>query len=166
MLFALRIPEGVGLIKQLLWWTSSSVKRGSLSPFALELARAIKEVNLRNNRQVNGETKDLIEPLIQAMKYCDMEVEVEKLQEQGVIPRGNPSDSTIQLFCTKADEIYRSLPIINESIHIEYRQVPRAPFPTAVFALLPSKQTALKTLHLPDAMRLSPFLKSHLNSHG
>jgi hypothetical protein len=155
--FALRIPEGVGLIKQLLWWTSSSVKRGSLSPFALELARAIKEVDLQNNRQVDGETKDLIEPLIQAMKYREMEVEVEKLQQQGVIPRGNPSDSTIQLFRTKADEIFRSLPITNESIHIEYRQVPRAPFPTAVFALLPSKQTVLKTLRLPDAMSLSPF---------
>ena len=154
---ALRIPGGLDMIYQMIYWTHNSVKRGWITPFALELARCIKEVNLMNNRQVDEEIKQLIEPLFQAWKYRELEVEFQKLQEQGLVPRGNPSDATIELFRAKASEIFRSLPITSDTIHIEYRQVPRAPFPTVVFVLLPSKQSVVKALRLPDALAISPF---------
>lgn len=154
---ALRSQTGLSVISQLLYWISASLKSGWVSPIALELARSVKEVNLLNRTEIDNETRDRINVLLKTNEYRSLEIEFQKMQTEGHLPRGDPSSTTIELFRPKACEIFRDLNMNSDVIHIEYREIPRAPFPTIVFVILPSSRQILKVMRLPASLQVSPF---------
>jgi len=155
----LETERGRYLSYWLMHWSSLSLKRGWVSPLILELAQAIKDMNLMNDRRFDDEFRDLVQPLLRASEYREREVEFEKLQREGRVPGGDPSDATISLFGPKANEIYHSLPASTDVVHIEYRKFPAVPFPTVVYVLVPKRKKLIKLIRLPDCFNLSPYSK-------
>jgi hypothetical protein len=157
LLYTIQVPGGMDLLHKMIWWTTNSVKRGWISPFALALAESIEGIGLNRNPLVDEEIKKLMNPLNQLGKSRVLEMHFEQLQEQGLAPRGDPSNETIELFRVKADEIFKDLSMSSDGVHIEYRQLQRPPFPIVVVALHLSKQTVIKVVRLPGALAISPF---------
>jgi len=116
---------------------------------------AVYDTNLIN--RVDDDMRELLLPLLQARAYRNMELEFEKLQESGRVPRGDPSDATIELFSKKCEAIFSDLMISSETFHIEYREVPRAPFPTVIHIIVPKRRELFKVVRLPENLQASPF---------
>ena len=57
---------------------------------------------------------------------------VEQLQTKGRLPRGDPRDTTVAQFEPRAQQIFGDLPRSNKQVHVEFREVPRSPFPLVV----------------------------------
>ena len=67
-------------LEQLLFWLASSVRRGWVSPMAIQMARSIQDVNFLNHHQVNDTTKGYIQTLLKVWRYREMEIEFERQQ--------------------------------------------------------------------------------------
>lgn len=109
---------------------------------------------------MSGEREDFkmrCEPFMRALDYREKEVAFQKMQENGKLPRGDPSMNVIELFKPKALEIFTSLPKVDDTLHIAFKQVPRSPFPMVVIAFYLSKKKVQKIVRLPPALQMTPF---------
>ena len=77
--------------------------------------------------------------------------------DSGKLPRGDPSTNVIELFKPKALEIFTSMPKVDDTLHIVFKQVPRSPFPMVVIAFYMSKKKVQKVVRLPPALQMTPF---------
>lgn len=59
----LQTERGRNLMHGLMYWSSTSVERGWVTPLVLELAQAAKDIDLTNDRRVDDETRELVKPL-------------------------------------------------------------------------------------------------------
>ena len=95
--------------------------------------------------------------ILQAAEYREKEIEIERMQEKGLLPRGDPQDEVIQLFKIRAREIFLNLPKKDDIIHIKFKRVPRPPFPMVVISFLPSIKNVVKIVRLSRSLQLTPF---------
>lgn len=97
--------------------------------------------------------------LTQTWEYREKEMLFERMQEKGQIPRGDPSDRVLDMFRPKSLEIFRNLPLASDAMqmHIEFKQVPRSPFPMVVIALYPTVKRVQKIVSLPKSLQMTPF---------
>ena len=49
------------------------------------------------------------------------------------------------------------MPASTDVVHLEYRQIPKVPFPYVVFAIIPQRKELLKVVVLPDHLQMSVF---------
>jgi hypothetical protein len=154
---AIRNPRGLGLLSQIFYWTYAALRRGYVSPTVYDLATVIRETNLVSNKEVNDDIKDIMQPILNAFELREMEIKYEKLQKQGAVPRGQPSNSTIGIYSRKAKEIFHNLPITAGAIHIEYRKVPRDPFPVVAYAIHAERKELVCVVQLPGNIQVSAF---------
>ena len=128
------------------------------------LAQTVRKMNFINDRRLRAsdESEYIIkrcETLMKALDCRDMELMYEKMQAIGKLPRGDPSTNTIELFKPKALEIFSSLPKVDDTLHIVFKQVPRSPFPMVVIALYASRKKVQKIVRLPSRLHMTPFTK-------
>ena len=103
--FCLLNQQHVRILDQLLFWNGQAVALGWVAPLSLEIARSIKTMNLISRRDVDDAMKREFQPLLKAWEYREREVELEDMQLKGRVPRGDPSDSVIELFRPNAAKI-------------------------------------------------------------
>jgi hypothetical protein len=89
--------------------------------------------------------------MLQAMEYRDKELHFERMQDKGLLPRGDPSDEVLQLFQPRAIEIFQNLSKTDDTIHIAFKQVSHPPFPMVVLSFYPSTKKIVKVVHLPKS---------------
>ena len=145
------------ILHQIFCFVSAALRRGFVSPTAYDLAFAIQDNNLMSNAQINDDTKRFMQPILDAYSWREVEIKFEKLQKQGAIPRGQTHDSTIDHFSKRSKEIYLNLPVSAGAIHIEYREIPRVPFPIVVYAIRADRKELVKAVELPGNIQISPF---------
>jgi hypothetical protein len=95
--------------------------------------------------------------ILQAAEYREKENEIERMQEKGLLPRGDPQNEVIQIFKTQARKIFLNLPKKDDIIHIAFKRVPRPPFPMVVISFLLSIKNVVKIVRLPRSLQLTPF---------
>ena len=105
--------------------------------------------------------------ILQAAEYREKEIEIERMQEKGLLPRGDPQDEVIQLFKIRAREIFLNLPKKDDIIHLEFKRIPRPPFPIwlSSHSSLPSKMM-LKLCVCPGVCNSPPSQLRHLSTCG
>lgn len=83
---------------------------GHSTSLTLMIAKLIKDMNLINDQRLRGDMSDSLNVLagiiLQAAEYREKELEIERVQEKGLLPRGDPQDEVIQMFKTRAREIF------------------------------------------------------------
>ena len=100
--------------------------------------------------------------ILQAAEYREKEIEIERMQEKGLLPRGDPQDEVIQMFKTQAREIFLNLPKKDDIIHVELKRVPRPPFPMIAISFLPAMKKVVKAVHLPPLVSLTSTPSVHI----
>jgi len=158
---ALRSDHGIGVIYQLFFYLSHSIRRGHNSPMTLEIANTVSEMNLARDRRIQDDSdfKDLLKPVLAVAKYRHLEIAFEDLQKTGAVPRGDARNHVITLFGPKANQIFCDMARTSNVVHIEYRQVPRAPFPIVVYAIAPKQKKLIKAVRLPDHLQVSAYTR-------
>ena len=126
------------------------------------LAKSARDMNLLNDRRVlrSGERENFkirYDTLMRVLEYREKEIAFQKMQDSGKLPRGDPSKNVIELFKPKALEIFTSMPKVDDTLHIVFKQVPRSPFPMVVIAFYMSKKKVQKVVRLPPALQMTPF---------
>lgn len=101
--------------------------------------------------------KDLGQKILQAFEYRERELQIIDMQDKGLFPRGDPPEKVIQMFKSLALGIFKSLPKSDDTIHIEFKQLPRPPFPMIVISFLPIKRKFIKIVRLSESLQLTPF---------
>lgn len=150
------------LLQQLFQWlTDALMYHGHSTSLTLMIAKTIKDMNLINDQRLRGDMSDSLNVLagiiLQAAEYREKELEIERMQEKGLLPRGDPQDEVIQMFKTQAREIFLNLPKKDDIIHVELKRVPRPPFPMIAISFLPAMKKVVKAVHLPSSLQLTPF---------
>lgn len=158
----LEIDNGIRMLVQITFWLSMSVRRGHISPFAQMFARTLKEMDVINDRRIaeypDAELiRNTMQPLLAMTEYRELELAFEKLQRSGDLPRGDPDDKVIEMFAVKSQQLLRDMPVSSDLVHIEYRQIPRSPFPMAVYAIAPKRRQLIKVVRLPDHLQMQAF---------
>ena len=110
-----------------------------------------------SNPQINDDMKGYMQSILDALTCREIEIRFEKLQEQGAVPRGQSNDSTIDLFSKRSKDIFLNLPVSAGVIHIEYREVPRVPFPIVAYAICADQKEHIAVVELPGNIQVSPF---------
>eukprot|EP00984_Skeletonema_dohrnii_P011929 scaffold4786_cov142-Skeletonema_dohrnii-CCMP3373.AAC.3 len=154
------LADDMRFLREVFKWTADAVRlHGHVTSLTLMIGSTIKEMNLINDRRVSGDRvfQVLCEILLQASEYREKQMQIVKMQEKGKLPRGDPSDAVIQSFKPKAIEIFQSLPKKDDAIHIEFKQVPRPPFPMVVISYIPSTRKVVKIVRLGESLQLTPF---------
>lgn len=158
----LSTEQGLGILHQIFYWTVTAMSlHGWVTSLTLMIANTIDDINFINDRRLAGEAgddlKSMCESLLCAKEYREKELVFEDMHRKGTFPRGDPSSSVIELFRTKALEIFQNLPKTDETMHIEFKQVPRPPFSMIAIAFLPSQRRIVKIVRLPDTLQMMPF---------
>lgn len=164
---ALQSDRGVGMFYQLLYWLTKAARRGHVAPLTLEIARAISDMKLSRHRQILGDedvevmddenVQAMMELLLAVHNYNKLAINFEKLQEDGFVPRGDPSEQVLGMFAAQCRSIFADMPTSSDTVHIEYRQIPLAPFSYTVYAIVPIRKQAIKMVKLPDYLQMCPF---------
>ena len=135
------------------------------------IGKTIKDMNLISDRCLRGDMGDNLKVtggiILQAAEYREKEIEIERMREKGLLPRGDPQDEVIQLFKIRAREIFLNLPKKDDIIHLEFKRVPRPPFPIwlSSHSSLPSKML-LKLCVCPGVCNSPPSQLRHLSTCG
>ena len=105
--------------------------------------------------------------ILQAAEYREKEIEIERMQEKGLLPRGDPQDEVIQIFKIRARKIFLNLPKKDDIIHIKFKRVPHPPFPIWLpsHSSLPSKMM-LKLCVCPGVCNSPPSQLRRLSTCG
>jgi len=144
----------LALIENALFWLTRSVFFGWVTPLTLDFAIQIKNMKLIAHPKVDENMKDMIKILLKVEEYRQLEVEHEDRTKKY---RGDPTKATIDLFRPKAYDIFSELPTRRDIVHLEYRQIPRAPFTLAFYAIVASRKEVLKVVRLPDSLQIASF---------
>mmetsp|Transcript_5372 Transcript_5372/g.12205 ORF Transcript_5372/g.12205 Transcript_5372/m.12205 type:complete len:867 (-) Transcript_5372:35-2635(-) len=161
----LKTETGLSALYQILDWTTKALRlHGWVTSLTLMLASAAQTVNFVNDPRlvrsdVGKDMQSMCASLVRAQEYREKELTFEKMQQKGKFPRGDPPNSVIELFRPKALEIVQNLPMIDDTMHIEFKQVPRSPFPMVAISFIPSKRKVQKIVRLPDSLQMIPFSK-------
>lgn len=147
-------------LRQSFYWLAQAAHRGYITPATLEATTAMSEMNLIDDRRIQDDEEMLgfVRRLLQVHQYRELELAFEKYQNNGTIPRGDPEAKTVRTFSTRIVEIFQDMPASDSySMHLEYRQVPRAPFPWVVYAIRPKQKSVVKVVRLPEDLQYSAF---------
>ena len=124
------------------------------------IAAAVLELNLMDHPEVGNDiTFNWFQPLMIAMECRVKEIEFLNIQRHGQFSRGDPSTDIIQQFDSKAIDIIKNIPKVEETLHIAFNQVPHPPFPFIVLSYYPSLKEVDKVIRLPTAFQITPFSK-------
>ena len=135
----LRSAENMEVLGNMFQWLSRALFYGHITSLTLVIGAAIRDMNLINDRRLIRDIGDEdVKEILQAMEYRDKELEFERMQDKGLLPRGDPSDEVLQLFQPRAIEIFRNLSKTDDTIHIAFKQVSRPPFPMVVLSFYPA----------------------------
>ena len=149
------------LYEAFIWLANALRFHGHVTPLTVMVGETIREMNFTTDRRLTGEIgqdlKDMAGEILQATEYRIKELQIMDMQEKGSLPRGDPSDEVIQMFKSHALTIFQSLPKVDDTIHIEFKQVSRPPFPMIVISILPSKKKFVKIVRLSKSLQLTPF---------
>ncbi len=150
------------ILYQVYFWLTNALRyHGHTTSLTVMVGRTIRDMNFINDQRLTGEIgqdlKETAEEILQAMEYRDRELEIMEMQENGRIPRGDPSDEVLQMFKSHALDIFQNLPKKDDTIHIEFKQVSRPPFPMVVLSFIPSKRKFVKIVRLSKSLQLTPF---------
>ena len=152
----------MALLYQVFQWLTAAMRvHGHVTSLTLMIGESIKEMNFISDQRLVGETghhlKDMGWRILRALEYRTRELHIIDMQEKGLLQRGDPSEKVIQMFKSHALEIFQSLPKSVDTIHIEFKQVPRPPFPMIVITFLPTKRKFVKIVRLSKSLQLTPF---------
>jgi hypothetical protein len=168
------IAEGLrsctDFLLQVFFWIHSALKlHGWVTSLTILVAKGIKATKLIDNvhrlcpisspQGLLDLVMTMLQKIVNAMEYRVKQVDFEKMQQKGKVPRGDPSRNTLGMFMPKASCIFKDIPIVSESMHIEFRQVPRSPYPTVVMAFYPVKNKIQKIVLLPADLQITPYSK-------
>jgi hypothetical protein len=154
----LRSAENMGVLDNMFQWLSRALFYGHITPLTLVIGEAIRDMNLINDRRLIRDIGDEnVKEILQAMEYRDKELQFERMQDKGLLPRGDPSDEVLQLFQPRAIEIFRNLSKTDDTIHIAFKQVSRPPFPMVVLSFYPATKKIVKVVRLPKSLQLTPY---------
>jgi hypothetical protein len=158
------------LLLQVFFWIHSALKlHGWVTSLTILVARGIRETQLIHDvrclcpagtpQGILDLVKSMLQKIVDALEYRDKQVDFEKMQQKGKVPRGDPSPNTLGMFMPKASCIFKAIPIVSESMHIEFRQVPRSPYPIVAIAFYPFKKKIQKIVFLPADLQMTPYSK-------
>jgi hypothetical protein len=158
----LRSAENMDYLFDAFTWLTNALRyHGHTSLTTVSVGLAIQEMNFTNDRRLTGEIgqdlKDMAGKIWKATEYRQMELQLIDFQEKGLLPRGDPTDKVLQMFKPHALTIFQNLPKVDDTIHIEFKQIPRPPFPMMVISFLPSKKKFVKIVRLSKSLQLTPF---------
>ena len=143
------------------WLTAAMRMHGHVSSLTLMIGKSIKEMNFISDQRLVGGTgqylKSMGQKILQALEYREKELRILDMQEKGLLVRGDPSEKVIQIFKSQALKIVQSLPKSGDTVHIEFTQVSRPPFPMIVISFLPTKRKFVKIVRLSKSLQLTPF---------
>mmetsp|Transcript_35059 Transcript_35059/g.84824 ORF Transcript_35059/g.84824 Transcript_35059/m.84824 type:complete len:1109 (-) Transcript_35059:1667-4993(-) len=156
---ALQSERGIGILHQIMFWLATAARGGHVAPLTLDFASAANDMELLQDRRIRDDPdlRDALEILLTVLQYRNLEIKFQELQEKGVVPRGDPSNEVMDMFGEKANKIFIDMPTSSDLVHLEYRQIPRHPFPYVVFAIVPSRKETIKVVTLPDCLQMCPF---------
>jgi hypothetical protein len=158
----LRNAKNMSILYQIFLWVTHAMRyHGHVTSLTLMIGRTIQEMNFTNDRHLVGEIgqglKDMSRKILQAYKYREKELQIMDMHEKGSLPRGDPTDEVVQMFKPHALTIFQNLPQVDDTIHIEFKQISRPPFPMIVISFLPSKRKFVKIVRLSKSLQLTPF---------
>ena len=159
---ALQSDECIGLVFAIIYWVAAAARLGYISILSLDIANHVATIKLVNDSRVqNGGKyaayKSDLELLVAAGEYKKTELSFQERQETGEMLRGDPPEEIMCSFGAKSSQIYCNMPIASDELHLEYRQLPHAPFRYVVYALDPQQKYLIKVVILPDDLQLCPF---------
>jgi len=154
--------QNMQILHQLFQWlTDALMYQGHSTSLTLVIGKTIKDMNLISDWRLRGDMGNNLKAMggiiLQAAEYREKENEIERMQEKGLLPRGDPQNEVIQIVKTRARKIFLNLPKKDDIIHIAFKRVPRPPFPMVVISFLPSIKNVVKIVRLPRSLQLTPF---------
>lgn len=155
---------------QVFFWIHSALKlHGWVTSLTILVAKGIRETQLIDDvrrlypagtpQGVLDLVKSMLQTIVNALEYREKQVDFENMQQRGKVPRGDPSRNTLDMFMPKAFCIFKDIPVVSESMHIEFRQVPRSPYPIVAMAFYPVKKKIQKIVLLPADLQMTPYSK-------